>query len=496
MTHLILAGHGSHLNADSSEPFHRLAAVLRASGEFDAVSVALWKEEPSLARALDAVTDPEVVVVPVFISTGYFTRTVVPREMRLDGPLTRRAGQQIRYTPPVGTHPRLAEVIIERAREAGAGPADALVVLGHGTRRDSQSEKNVYAMADLVARRALFAECGVAFIDQEPGMLTMLDRFRADRLFVVPLFIAEGWHVGETIPADLALDGPETRRGGRVVHYTPPVGTHPALAGVVRELAREALAAFPPAAASAPPAPARPGPRSPVVGELRIADGRVCGPGEPCRELPPDPEAVRRHVRIGEDGRYRPLPGARGLPGGWFVRTGEGCTAEAVVEAVYPLAAVHERQARAGELRIVPLDEVLERQSGRYESARSLSGRGRRVLRDVLCGRCIRTPAWPLSSLPAPGSPLPAPGSPLPAPGSPLPAPRSPLPAPGSPPCPEACSVFVALAREAAAWEQEGAEPVPVDPAIPFAAFEEPGNEIREAVLAALLEPASPGASR
>ncbi|MCL6646686.1 MAG: hypothetical protein K6U88_17315, partial [Dehalococcoidia bacterium] len=82
----------------------------------------------------------------------------------------------------------------------------------------------------------------------------------------------------------------------------------------------------------------------------------------------------------------------------------------------------------------------------------------------------------------------------LPAPGSPLPAPGSRLPAPGSPPCPEACSVFVALAREAAAWEQEGAEPAPVDPAIPFAAFEEPGNEIREAVLAALLEPAHPGA--
>ena len=54
--------------------------------------------------------------------------------------------------------------------------------------------------------------------------------------------------------------------------------------------------------------------------------------------------------------------------------------------------------------------------------------------------------------------------------------------------------MFVALAREAAAWERDGAEPAPVDPAIPFAAFEEPGNEIREAVLAALLEPAHPGA--
>ncbi|GIW19533.1 MAG: hypothetical protein KatS3mg064_2690 [Tepidiforma sp.] len=480
MTHLVLAGHGSHLNADSSEPFHRLAAALRAGGEFDAVSVALWKEEPSLARALDAVDDPDVVVVPIFISTGYFTRTVVPREMRLDGPLTVRGSQRIRFTPPVGTHPRLADVIIERAREAGAGPDDALVVLGHGTRRDSESEKNVYAMAGLVAQRGCFAECGVAFIDQEPGMLTMLDRFRAPRLFVVPLFIAEGWHVGETIPADLALDGPETRRGGRVVHYTPPVGTHPALAAVVTDLAREALDRFPasrlPSPGSHRPVPASRLPLPAFLGELRIEPGRVCGPGDPACELPPDADAIRRCVRLDAAGRYRPLPGARGLLGGWCVPLDGRIAAEEVVEAVYPLAVVHRAQAAAGALRIVPLDEVLGRQSGRYESARQLSERGRAVIREVLCGRCVRTPAWPLT---APQ----------------LPSPGSQLPTPASIPCPEPCSVLVALAREAAAWEAEPPAPAPVDPSVPFADFETPGNEVREAVLAALLEPVRPGAA-
>ncbi|GIW13666.1 MAG: hypothetical protein KatS3mg062_1105 [Tepidiforma sp.] len=470
MTHLVLAGHGSHLNADSSEPFHRLAAALRARGEFDAVTVALWKEEPSLARALDAVTDPDVVVVPVFISTGYFTRTVLPREMRLDGPLTVRGGQRIRYTAPVGTHPRLADVIVERAREAGAGPADALVVLGHGTRRDSSSEKNVYAMADLVARRRIFAECGVAFIDQEPGMLTMLDRFRAPRLFVVPLFIAEGWHVGETIPADLALDGPETRRGGRIVHYTPPVGTHPALADVVCELARESLAAHPPTP-HLPPSTLNLEPPA-FLGELRIEADRLCGPGEPREALPPDPETIRRRVRLDDAGRYRPLSGARGLPSGWWVPLRDGLTPGAAIEAVYPLATVHLQQQREGTLRIVPLDEVLDRQSGRYEETRLLSQRGRRILRELLCGRCVRTPAWDDSS--SGSAALPA----------------------AAIPCPEACSVFVALAREAVAWEREGAEPSPPDPSVPFAAFEEPGNEIREAVIAALMAPAPPGVPR
>lgn len=486
MTDLVLAGHGSHLNIGSSEPFHRLAAALRASGHFDTVSVALWKEEPSLARALDATTDPDVVVVPVFISSGYFTRTVVPREMRLQGPLTIRGHQHIRYTLPVGTHPRLADVIIERAREAGAQASDALVILGHGTRRDSQSEKNIYAMAERVARRNLFAECGVAFIDQEPGMLTMLQRFRAERLFVVPLFIADGWHVGETIPADLALDGPETRRDGRIVRYTPPVGTHPALAAVVHELAREALSQTQPHSPSPPappsPAPSAEPPTPTVLAALRIEPTRVCGPGEPTVELPPDPEAVRRHVRVDDFGRYRPLTGANNLRSGWWVPLRDGLTANDVIEAVYPLATIHRSQQASGTLRIVPLDEVLERQTGRYEETPQLSPRGRRIVRDTLCGQCVRTPVWPLTTdRPASGSDAPRPTS------CPPPNPAAQIP------CPEPCSIFVALAREALTWERQPIPPSPVDPSVPFAAFEEPGNQIRETLLTMMHAPARAG---
>jgi len=240
MTTLVLAGHGSHLNANSSLPIHAHARELRRRGRFEEVRTAFWKEEPSLARALDGCAAPEVVVVPVFISNGYFTRTVIPREMRLDGPETVRDGQRIRLTPPVGTDPSLADVILERAREAGASRSDAVAVLGHGTRRDSESEKNVYAMADLVAATGHFAEAGAVFLDQEPGMLDLLERFRAPTVVVVPLFIAEGWHVGQTIPADLALEGPETRKGGRTVRYARPVGTHPSLVAVIERLAKGA----------------------------------------------------------------------------------------------------------------------------------------------------------------------------------------------------------------------------------------------------------------
>ncbi|MGE3073235.1 MAG: CbiX/SirB N-terminal domain-containing protein [Dehalococcoidia bacterium] len=237
MTTLALVGHGSHLNGNSSAPIHTHASELRRRGMFDAVLTGFWKEEPSLSRMLDGCEDPDVVVVPVFISNGYFTKTVIPREMRLDGPTTRRGNQRIRYTGPVGADPALADVIVERALEAGATSADAIAVLGHGTRRDSESEKNIFAMANRVACTGRFAEAGAVFLDQAPGMLEMLSIFKSQTVVVVPLFIADGWHVGQTIPSDLSLEGAQTRKGGRIVRYTGPVGTHPAVADVIARLA-------------------------------------------------------------------------------------------------------------------------------------------------------------------------------------------------------------------------------------------------------------------
>lgn len=237
MTTLVLAGHGSHLNANSSAPVRALAAEMRRRGGFDEVRLGFWKEEPSLSRCLDDCADPEVVVVPVFISNGYFTKSVIPREMRLTGALTERNGQRIRYTAPVGADPAFAQVIIERAREAGATADDAVAVLGHGTRRESESERNILATAERVRATGAFAEAGAIFLDQEPGMLDLLTLFSATTVVVVPFFIAEGWHVGQTIPADLALEGAETRRDGRVVRYARAAGAHPAVADVVAKLA-------------------------------------------------------------------------------------------------------------------------------------------------------------------------------------------------------------------------------------------------------------------
>lgn len=237
---LLLVGHGSHLSGNSSAPVYAHADRLRASGAFDEVCVAFWKEEPSLARALDGVESDDVTVVPLFISTGYFTQQVIPREMRLTGRLTEIDGKLVRYSDPIGAHPALARVVLQRAAEAGAGPEHALAVLGHGTPRNPASERNVFAQADYVRALQPGREVTTVFIDQEPNMRDLFNMVRAESVVMVPLFIADGWHVGETIPEDMALDGVETRRNGRRLRYAGAVGTHPAIADVILELAAEA----------------------------------------------------------------------------------------------------------------------------------------------------------------------------------------------------------------------------------------------------------------
>ena len=257
MQALILIGHGSHLNADSSAPVYAHAAAIRGAGVFDEVRECFWKEEPSLRQVFDLVEADEIYVVPLFISEGYFTREVLPRELGLDGPapsITRKLGRTIHYTPPVGTHPAMAGMILRRAEEtAGLTAAQAreaaLVIIGHGTERNSNSAEVIYRVSQEADALGAFGAVRTGFLDQEPEVGQVLDALAHPTVVLVPFFVAEGWHTQETIPDDLGINRPAfsatTRREGRTLYYAPPVGTFPEIADIVLQRAREAGAALP-----------------------------------------------------------------------------------------------------------------------------------------------------------------------------------------------------------------------------------------------------------
>ena len=82
---LVIVGHGSTVNPDSSAPTYEHAEAIARSGAFGEVHCAFWKEEPSCRQVLHMIDRDDIYVVPNFISEGYFTKSVIPRELELDG---------------------------------------------------------------------------------------------------------------------------------------------------------------------------------------------------------------------------------------------------------------------------------------------------------------------------------------------------------------------------------------------------------------------------
>ena len=243
MRALIIVGHGSHLNEDSSLPVYEHARRIRGSGEFDEVVECFWKEEPSMRHVLDTVESDEVFVVPAFISEGYFTQQVIPRELGLEGEVTKKGGKTVHYAGPLGTFEGMPDVILERVEDLMRGKettgSTALVLLGHGTDLNKNSGGVIYLNATRIRERGLYDEVGVGFLDQEPEIGGVVESASADNVILIPVYIAEGWHTRETIQEDLGVTGEVTVLEGKKVFYGAPVGTHPSMANLILARARE-----------------------------------------------------------------------------------------------------------------------------------------------------------------------------------------------------------------------------------------------------------------
>jgi sirohydrochlorin cobaltochelatase len=234
---LVIVGHGSHLNEDSSLPVYQHAERIRRTGEFDEVVECFWKEEPSMRHVLDTVESEEVYVVPAFISEGYFTQQVIPRELGLDGGVTKKGYKKVRYAGPLGTFEGMPAVILERVGDLMRGREisgrTALVLLGHGTDLNKNSGGVIYLNAGRIRERGLYDLVEVGFLDQEPEIGGVVESIEAENIILIPVFIAEGWHTRETIPEDLGLSGEVTVRGDRTIFYGAPVGTHASMANLI-----------------------------------------------------------------------------------------------------------------------------------------------------------------------------------------------------------------------------------------------------------------------
>lgn len=247
---LVLVGHGSTINPDSSAPTHDHARTIRAGGRFREVHACFWKEDPSLREILRQVESEEIFIVPNFISEGYFTRTVIPRELELTGPLTRRGGRTLKYCLPVGSHPGMTKALLHRASETAAGvpPSEtSLIIVGHGTGLHDNSAAAARDQAARITALEEYAEVLSAYMEESPRIADWDRLSHQPNVVVIPFFIADGLHSYEDIPvllgiektggvaasrADVFRRNPYLLRGRRL-YYGSAIGTGPAIADMI-----------------------------------------------------------------------------------------------------------------------------------------------------------------------------------------------------------------------------------------------------------------------
>jgi sirohydrochlorin cobaltochelatase len=268
---LVLVGHGSTLNTESSAPTYQHADELRRRGLFAQVIECFWKLEPSIAGVLRGVYAPRVFIVPLFISEGYFTEEVIPRELGFcqNGQknferVQRRGGQTLHYCGPVGTHDSMTEVILRRAREVvekfpfprAPKPAEtSLFIAGHGTGNNENSRKAIERQAELIRALGLYADVHPVFMEEDPRVGDCYRLASARSIVMVPFFISDGLHSMEDIPVILGeverivkerLKSGQptwrnpTEKNGKLVWYSQGIGTEPRIADVILERVRDA----------------------------------------------------------------------------------------------------------------------------------------------------------------------------------------------------------------------------------------------------------------
>jgi sirohydrochlorin cobaltochelatase len=267
---LVVLGHGTVLNDQSAAPVFQHAAELRRRNIFAEVREAFWKQEPQIKKVLAEISAPRVFVAPLFISEGYFSAEIIPQELGFNYPEKLKfkvQDSELLYCKPVGSHESMTKVILSRAAGVvkkfpfprAPKPEDiTLFIAGHGTVKNENSRKAIERQVELIRSLKIYADVCPIYLEESPRISDCYQIAQTKNMVIVPFFISDGLHTQEDIP--VLLGTPErivkerlakgqpawrnpTEHNGKLVWYSPAVGSDSEMAGVILERVREAARA-------------------------------------------------------------------------------------------------------------------------------------------------------------------------------------------------------------------------------------------------------------
>ena len=455
---LILAGHGSHISANTAGLIWDAVDALRRMSVADEITAAFWKEMPSYATVFDSIVAEDITILPLFTAQGYFTRTVLPAEMGLGEPLAPPApqlerfaksetarkssssqrppivmeigGKQriVRYTRTLGEHPAITQIVRDRVdmaiAAAGVSPDQvAIAVIGHSTRRNPESRKATEAQAMLLRGAIPVREVVAVYLDDTPSIPDVYSLTTAPYIIAVPFFLAAGSHTTQDVPEALGIPSltphPDADPGktdeipalrasqveGRTVIYTQPIGTKVEIARMVIDLARAAGSPlntmYPGSSWNGFPVAGfeyvrRMAAAVPVqFGQLWITAADVRHIGDRSKVDLTRVESPTELRRVVREDPLRPLATSDDLPGGWTVIiNGDARRLHAAIETIYPGVLGSTHHARKSGVDPLAWQQVIARQTGQYQALQDISPSQRGRVMEAICKHCVQAPLW------------------------------------------------------------------------------------------------------
>jgi sirohydrochlorin cobaltochelatase len=420
---LILAGHGSHISPNTAGVVWGYVDTLRQRGVADEVTACFWKEQPHFHQVLQTVKSDTIVIVPMFTSTGYFSRQVIPSEIGFVGgevvgsaSMLSVANRTIYYTRTLGEHPSIDTIVRQRAcdaiQRAGLAAADtAIAVIGHGTGRSATTRQTTQHQVAILQESKIASHVVDAYLDDNPDIPSLYERTTASKLVVIPFFLAPGSHTTQDVPDALGINYGDypAQVNGRAVFYTPPIGTDDVICDLILQLARDTglpfvenptndtwgnfpqfgVAEFITTVGARRALPLHK--QTLLFGQLEISGDSVQPTNSTQAITLTNPSDLRRHVR---ENPFRSLTTATDLPADWIVLITALAQIPAVIETVYPGAIADWAANRQGTLEIQLLPDVLQRQQGMFQAVGNVDNETISRYVNKVCGQCSRHPTW------------------------------------------------------------------------------------------------------
>ncbi|HTY89914.1 MAG TPA: CbiX/SirB N-terminal domain-containing protein [Methanocella sp.] len=115
--------------------------------------------------------------------------------------------------------------------------SDALLLVGHGSRSEYADDVLPYYVDFF---KGDFEEVVACYLEQEPCIEDALRLVKAQRVFVMPLLIAHGYHTRVTIPGALGIEASHGFAGGKEIFLLEPLGRSEHIVKIIKERIGEA----------------------------------------------------------------------------------------------------------------------------------------------------------------------------------------------------------------------------------------------------------------